>query len=196
MRRAEEVEGMTRKRRENPGFTLIELLLVVIVIGIVAVVAIPQFTDSARDARESTLRADLAALRNAVELYYHQHRNIYPGAVDHTDGSGAPTNRFVTFAAQMTQYSDATGKTSASLDRTNYPFGPYLKNALPPNPEPETNASGTVISDSVKVVSATTVLSPDGASATTGWAFNCQTGELIANCDDTSSDGTTTYDEF
>jgi len=184
------------KKRNVAGFTLIELLLVVIVIGIVAVVAIPQFTDSARDARESTLRADLAALRNSVELYYHQHNNHYPGEIDHTDGAGAPTDRYVTFVAQMTQYSDATGETSATLDRTNYPYGPYLKTGIPRNPIPEADASGTVVADSVKVTASTGVLSPDAASATTGWSFNASTGEMIANSDDTSSDGTTTYDEW
>jgi prepilin-type N-terminal cleavage/methylation domain-containing protein len=187
---------MTREKRGVAGFTLIELLLVVIVIGIVAVVAIPQFTDSARDARESTLRANLAALRNAVELYYHQHGNFYPGAVDHTDGAGAPTNRYNSFLAQMTQYSDATGKVSATLDRTNYPYGPYLKHGIPVNPLDEQDASGTVIADSVKVTASTGVITADGTTATTGWSFNCSTGELIANTDDTSSDGTTTYEEF
>jgi prepilin-type N-terminal cleavage/methylation domain-containing protein len=187
---------MSRDKRGMAGFTLIELLLVVIVIGIVAVVAIPQFTDSARDARESTLRANLAAMRNAVELYYHQHNNNYPGAIDHTDGSGAPTDRYVSFVAQMTQYSDASGQTSATLDRTNYPFGPYLKTGIPRNPIMEADASGTVVPDSVKVIASTGALSPDGASTTTGWVFNTSTGELIANCDDTAVDGTTTYDEF
>jgi len=187
---------MSRTRRETAGFTLIELLLVVIVIGIVAVVAIPQFTDSARDARESTVRANLAAMRNAVELYYHQHSNNYPGEIDHTDGSGAPTDRYNSFLAQMTQYSDATGETSATLDRTNYPYGPYLKSGIPPNPLGEADASGTVITDSVNVTASTGVISADGASATTGWSFNASTGELIANSDDTSSDGSTTYEEF
>ncbi len=187
---------MSRTRRETAGFTLIELLLVVIVIGIVAVVAIPQFTDSARDARESTLMADLAAMRNAVELYYHQHNSSYPGSVDHTDGSGAPADRYNSFLAQMTQYSDGTGETSATLDRTNYPYGPYLKNGIPVNPLVEQDASGTVIADSVKVVSNTGVLSADGATATTGWMFNSATGELIANTDDTSSDGMTHYEDF
>jgi prepilin-type N-terminal cleavage/methylation domain-containing protein len=187
---------MFKTKKGAAGFTLIELLLVVIVIGIVAVVAIPQFTDSVRDTRESTLRADLAAMRNAVELYFHQHRSNYPGNIDHTDGSGAPTDRWVSFHAQMTQYSNMAGETSATLDRPNYPYGPYLKHGIPPNPSIEIDASGTVVADSVKVVASTGVLSPDGASATTGWIFNCSTGELIANSDDTSSDGSTTYDEF
>lgn len=184
------------ERRSIAGFTLIELLLVVIVIGIVAVVAIPQFTDTAVDAREATLRADLAAMRNAVELYYHQHNSNYPGEVDHTDGLGAPADRWASFMAQITQYSDRSGETSATLDRTNYPYGPYLKSGIPANPLPEEDASGTVVDDSIKVVASTVALSPDGASATSGWIFNSSTGELIVNSDDTSSDGSTTYDEY
>jgi type IV pilus assembly protein PilA len=186
---------MSKSKKGAAGFTLIELLLVVIVIGIVAVVAIPQFTESAKDARESTLRADLAAIRNAVELYYHQHDEHYPGDIDHTDGAGAPTDRWVSFHAQMTQYSDEDGKVSASLDRDNYPYGPYLKHGIPPNPVPDADATG-VVTDSVKVTTDLAALASEDAAAKTGWIFSCKTGQIIANSDDVSQDDVTKYDEY
>src|SRR3989338_250112 len=173
---------MKKLLNEKKGFTLIELLLVVIVLGILAALAIPQFTDASKDTKESTLKEDLNLMRNAVERYYHQHGNNYPGAVDDTDGVGAPASAALAataFVNQLTQYSNSAGKVSATLDRVNYPYGPYLKAAIPVNPLPGT-AAGTPINTVTADITATTTITAD-ASPTTGWKFATLTGQLIAN---------------
>ena len=81
---------MKKRTQGELGFTLIELIIVVVILGILAALAIPQFTTSTQDANESTLKADLAILRNSVNLYYHEHNQTWPGAVQ-TDGSGTAT---------------------------------------------------------------------------------------------------------
>ena len=53
-------------------------MIVVIILGILAAVAIPQFGDSTDDAKLSTLEANLGEMRNSAELYYHQHNTSYP----------------------------------------------------------------------------------------------------------------------
>lgn len=60
------------------GFTLIEILIVVIILGILAAIVIPQFTNASEDARKSSVATQLQTIRSAVELYKLQHGDSYP----------------------------------------------------------------------------------------------------------------------
>jgi type II secretory pathway pseudopilin PulG len=66
------------------------MLIVIIILGILAMVIIPQISVSTGDAKVNTLKTNLSTVRNAIELYYHQHDQVYPGAVK-TDGTGTAT---------------------------------------------------------------------------------------------------------
>ena len=46
-------------RRARHGFTLIEILIVVVILGILAAIVIPQFTDAAEEASRSNLQSQL-----------------------------------------------------------------------------------------------------------------------------------------
>ena len=76
---------MSTSRKLSKGFTLVEILIVVIILGILAAIVIPQFTNASEDARKSSLTSQLQTIRSQVELYKLQHRDRYPtsdGEVD------------------------------------------------------------------------------------------------------------------
>jgi general secretion pathway protein G len=51
------------------AFTLIEILIVVVILGILAAIVIPQFTDASQQAQNSSVRSQLQTLRGQIELY-------------------------------------------------------------------------------------------------------------------------------
>jgi general secretion pathway protein G len=56
-------------RRQSAGFTLIELMIVMMIIGILAVIAIPRFKASIQRAQEAVLKEDLHTMRDAIDSY-------------------------------------------------------------------------------------------------------------------------------
>jgi general secretion pathway protein G len=56
-------------RLSEQGFTLLELMIVMVVIGILAAIAIPSYTNSVRAAKEAVLREDLHTMRAAIDSY-------------------------------------------------------------------------------------------------------------------------------
>ena len=55
--------------RARRAFTLIEILIVVVILGILAAIVIPQFTEASDDAAQSSVRSTLQVVRSQVELY-------------------------------------------------------------------------------------------------------------------------------
>lgn len=57
-----------RNRRTN-GFTLVEILIVVVILGILAAIVIPQFTSASQEAIKGALQSQLQTISSQVELY-------------------------------------------------------------------------------------------------------------------------------
>lgn len=156
--------GLTTPRRK--AFSLVELVIVIVILGIIGAIAVPRMSAGASGAGESAFVTDLAALRNAIELYAAEHAGTYP-----------TTAKIV---EQLTEYTDAAGANSATPDSTHI-YGPYL-HAIP-TLKVSTNRGKNGIDG-------------DGTGATTGWVYTATTGVIVANSAELSSDGATKFNEF
>ena len=173
-------------RQNEKGFTLVELLIVVIILSVLAAVIIPQLRGSTENARLSSLDTNLASTRSALEIYYIQHNNNYPGNVAN-DTVGATTtahaNANAAFVAQMSKYSDEAGNTSDKYDAATFKLGPYMKKGLPANPLPNAATTTDAQKKTVNVDITTLTLDTAAASDTAayGWIFVKTTGEFFSN---------------
>jgi len=67
-----------RTPRKAQGFTLIELLVVVIIIGILAAIALPNFIGAQDKAREASVKANMRTAQIAAESYATDNGGSYP----------------------------------------------------------------------------------------------------------------------
>jgi general secretion pathway protein G len=105
------------KMQSVHGFTLVEVLVVVVVLGVLAAIVVPQFSSAAIEAQSSSLRRDLQVVRKQVELYRHHHNDDMPARAGETNDD---------FARRLTNPTDANGAPGPD-------HGPYLQR-IPMNP--------------------------------------------------------------
>lgn len=73
---------MLKRFGNNKGFTLIELLIVVAIIGILAAIAIPQFSSYRAKAFNTAANADLKNMKTGMEAYMADNQ-VYPAQLDY-----------------------------------------------------------------------------------------------------------------
>lgn len=73
---------MRRTNRKRRGFTLIEILIVVVILGILAAIVVPQFTNASQEATASSIRSQLQTLRGQIELYRVRNSGNLPASFD------------------------------------------------------------------------------------------------------------------
>jgi general secretion pathway protein G len=138
-----------RANAKAHGFTLIEILIVVVILGILAAIVIPQFNNATTASKSTSVSTTAQTLRGAVQLYYYQHNDTLP-----------PAGNFWTL---MTTQTDASGNPYTS-GATTGPFGPYMQ-SIPLN---ALNFASTVIDANVAPGSV--------VSTTCGWEYDYNGG--------------------
>jgi prepilin-type N-terminal cleavage/methylation domain-containing protein len=68
--------------RTQKGFTLIELMIVVVIIGILAAIAIPNFIAMQNRAKEGSTKANMHTVQLAAEDYGVQNDGVYAATMD------------------------------------------------------------------------------------------------------------------
>ena len=164
--------------KNQKGFTLIEMLVVVIILGILAMIIVPQISVSTDDARLNTLQTNLNSIRSAIEVYAAQHANRYPGTYSEADGTTAVVDDAASkaaFIAQLTRFTDINGQANATKTAV-FKYGPYLKTGtLPQNPF---NENRDVVCD-FDQGDITAARNPSGGAE--GWQYFAPIGVFFAN---------------
>ena len=70
------------RSRVVSAFTLVEILIVVVILGILAAIVIPQFTSATQDAQSSATYNELQKLRRTVGLFRVRNSDAYPSVAD------------------------------------------------------------------------------------------------------------------
>ena len=143
--------------RTKSGFTLVEILIVVVILGILAAIVIPQFTEASTEAKTSSLCTDLQTMRSQIELYKIQHNDALPNMTV-VDGDNALT---------VTTLIDGSVVAAGTANS----YGPYIQK-IPTN---QFNDLATITVAAIDVG-----VGDVGA----GWHFNTLTGAFHASTPD------------
>lgn len=102
-------------RKRELGFTLIEVVVVMVIIGILAVIAIPKFIDLTASAKTAATQASLGTVRSVLAMKYAQNaaggNAQFPASIAATDfaNNQLPTNKLSAVSGVATVASAPSG---------------------------------------------------------------------------------------
>jgi MSHA pilin protein MshA len=111
--------------RKNEGFTLVELMVVIVIIGILAALAIPRFTEASTKAKISEIPIILAGWDHAV-IARHQEVGELPTAATQVTFEDPGTTRWFAYGFAYPAGGPAVGTANVAAGKQ---VGPYAAGA-------------------------------------------------------------------
>jgi general secretion pathway protein G len=149
------------------GFTVAEFLIVLVVLGLLAAVAVPRFTQAADASRAAALRDQLRMVRTQILIYRAEHDGLAPGfPLGHARGEP----NCETFLAQLME-----ADSRSDIGPTRRPVNPI-------------SGSSEIL---IVPAGAPFPLAPTGGQ---GWVYQPSTGAFAANVAGADADGVDYFD--
>ncbi len=150
------------------AFTLVEILIVVVILGILAAIVIPQFTNASEEAQVGNVQTQLQTTRSQIELFRVRNNGQSPVIDGANDAS---------FADLLCGVGNTHGLPDGNSIQVAAGAGatqePYMRTA-PVNPR---NGLNSVTIDATPIA---TAAAADAVSAGTGWYYDPASGTFAA----------------
>jgi prepilin-type N-terminal cleavage/methylation domain-containing protein len=143
--------GSNMKRR---GFTLVELMIVIAVIGLLAAIALPKFSDVTSQAKVANVQGNLANVRTSIGLFY------------------AKTETYPDFTGDDATYGDLSGVSDTGINGEEVYFTDvYSKSEMVSTPSSELFESEDTTWNNIT----------KGSAENGGWTYSYDDGTIIAD---------------